>query len=225
MVRDARQTTGYRVAKVRPLMKDPIAIFSAEWLFNKFDMDIVVLIRHPAAFVSSLKIKDWTFPFEHLLQQDALMDTFLQPFASDIEEYSNIEHDILDQAILLWKLVHHVILQYQQNHPEWLYIRHEDISRDPVHSFQSIFKYLDLEFVPSVAEAVTNSTSASNPKETSSNIHFVKRNSALNIWNWQKRLSPSEIERIHSGVQDIAEAFYTSEDWQADTSHLAKHPV
>ena len=55
-----------RFVDMRPLVKDPIAIFSAEWLASKFSMDVVVLIRHPAAVAGSLKRRNWTFPFSHL---------------------------------------------------------------------------------------------------------------------------------------------------------------
>ena len=37
-----------------PLIKDPIAIFSADWLADKYDMNVVVLSRHPLGFISSL---------------------------------------------------------------------------------------------------------------------------------------------------------------------------
>ncbi|MEZ5335099.1 MAG: sulfotransferase [Methanolobus sp.] len=51
--------------KKRPLVKDPVAIFSAEWLYKTFDMDVFVTIRHPAAFVSSFKKLGWTYDYNH----------------------------------------------------------------------------------------------------------------------------------------------------------------
>ena len=122
----------YRLLKVRPLIKDPIAIFSTEWLASKFNMDVVVLIRHPAAFVSSIKVKQWSFPFSHLLAQPLLIRDYLYPFKEEIEEYTIQEKDVIEQAILLWKIIHYVIIEYQKNHKNWIFIRHEDISRDPV---------------------------------------------------------------------------------------------
>jgi len=55
----------HRIRNDRPLIKDPIAIFSTEWLCKKFNMKVLVMIRHPAAFCSSLKIKNWAFNFNH----------------------------------------------------------------------------------------------------------------------------------------------------------------
>jgi len=58
-----------RLTGKRPLVKDPLAILSTEWLANRFNMDVVILIRHPAAFVGSLKVANWPFHFSHLLNQ------------------------------------------------------------------------------------------------------------------------------------------------------------
>ena len=57
----------YRLQGLTPIVKDPIALFSAEWLAEKFDMNILVLIRHPAAFVSSIKTRNWSFDFSNLI--------------------------------------------------------------------------------------------------------------------------------------------------------------
>ena len=65
--------TKYRILRKRPLIKDPIAVFSAEWLAQRFNMDVVVLIRHPAAFAGSLKKVKWSHPFEHFIEQQLLM--------------------------------------------------------------------------------------------------------------------------------------------------------
>lgn len=39
----------------RPLVKDPFALFSAEWFADNFDAEVIVIVRHPAAVVSSIK--------------------------------------------------------------------------------------------------------------------------------------------------------------------------
>ena len=40
-------------------MKDPIALLSAEWLAERFGMDVVVTIRHPAGFAASVLRLGW----------------------------------------------------------------------------------------------------------------------------------------------------------------------
>lgn len=82
-------------------MKDPIAIFSVEWLVELFEFRTIVTIRHPAAFAGSLKVKNWTFPFSHFLNQPPLMDGPLSKFSEEISEFSKRERGI-DIALELY---------------------------------------------------------------------------------------------------------------------------
>ena len=84
----------HRLHNRRPLVKAPIAVFSTEWLYRKFNMDVLIMIRHPAAFCSSLKIKDWHFDFNHFLDQPFLMKRFLGGFEDEIREFSESEKDV-----------------------------------------------------------------------------------------------------------------------------------
>ena len=138
----------------RPLIKDPIALLSAEWLADKFDMDVVVAIRHPAAFVSSIKRLNWTHQFDHFLKQPLLMRDHLSPFESEIKKFADCEQDILDQAILLWKILHHMIAKWQESHPDWIFVKHEDISHDPMDGFQTIFNQLNLELTDRIKNTI-----------------------------------------------------------------------
>ena len=87
--------------KKRTVLKDPIAVMSTEWIYKNLDCDVVVIIRHPAAFVASLKVKNWEFDFNHFLSQTELMDTHLKDYSEAIKTYSFDKKDIIKQGILL----------------------------------------------------------------------------------------------------------------------------
>jgi hypothetical protein len=55
MLRDAFAFASARAARKRPLIKDPFAVFSARWFADRLDCRVVITVRHPAAFASSLK--------------------------------------------------------------------------------------------------------------------------------------------------------------------------
>jgi hypothetical protein len=211
-----RQYTSFlkcRISNVRPLIKDPIAVFSAEWLASTFDMDVIVLIRHPAAFTSSLKRLNWTIPFSHFLEQPLLMKDHLSSFEAEVREYADKEHDVIEQATLFWRLIYHMVINYQKNHNDWIFIRHEDLSRDPLRGFQTLFNKLNLEFTEHVGETIKEYTDSANPSEAPEEGQSLKLDSKLNIWNWKSRLAVSEIERIRTQVEDISSVFYSDEDW------------
>jgi hypothetical protein len=209
MLRDARRRSGapwYRRARVRPLIKDPIALLSAPWLATRFATRNVVLIRHPAAFAGSLKQKQWTHPFAHFLRQPLLMSHHLQPFAADIRSFAREERDVVDQAALLWNVLHAMILAYQETYPDWIYVRHEDLSRDPVEGFRYLFDRLDLELGDASRDAIVAHSFA----DTSGDL---QRNSVANIDTWKTRLTRDEIERVKERVWDVSRRFYAEDEW------------
>ena len=205
--------TTARLHHARPLLKDPIAIFSCEWLARRFDMNVIVMIRHPAAFTSSLRRLHWAHDFNGFLQQPLLLRDYLEPFAGEIEQFARQPQDILDQGILLWRMMHYVISQYQQAHSDWIFLRHEDISADPLQHFKYLFKRLDIEFTDKVQTTIEDYTNASNPSEAQKGHLLTKRDSKANIKSWKKKLTQEEIAHIRNKVEDISSAFYSDADW------------
>ena len=82
--RDLAAFARARATHARPLVKDPIALFSAEWLAERFGMDVVVTIRHPAGFASSLQRLGWTHDFGEFLEDERLMRDHLAAFEDEI---------------------------------------------------------------------------------------------------------------------------------------------
>lgn len=209
-VRNSSQFYVYRLQNRRPLIKDPIALFSAEWLASKFNMQVLILIRHPAAFVGSLKTKNWSHPFAHFLNQPLLMEQLAQ-FRPEIEKFAKNEQDIIDQACLLWKLMYATVAGYRQRHPDWLFLRHEDISASPLTAFENIYASLGLSFTAHARQVIlSHSAGEFGNTSLTSNVY---RDSASNIWFWKKRLSAEEIARIKAQVGDWTSLFYDESNW------------
>lgn len=214
LVRDGGRFLRYRMQHARPLLKDPMALFSAEWIAETFDAQVVVVVRHPAAFASSLKLDEWAHPFSHFLDQPALMEDHLQKFQDEIAAFAREEHDILDQATLLWRLIHSTIADYRERHPDWNVVRHEDLSREPLEGFGTLFGALDLPYTEEVQEAIRRSSSRSNPADRGAGgRQFLTRDSRANIDNWRRRLTPAEVEHVREGVADVSPLFYGDDDW------------
>jgi len=212
MLRDAGMFVDGRLRGTRALIKDPFAIFSAPWFAHQFGCRIVIVVRHPLAFVSSLKRLGWDFNFEDLLAQPLLMRDYLAPFR---DEMMAEPEDIIAQGSLLWRMVYNVVNGFRESHPEFLITRHEDLSRDPIFEFQNFYESLGLAFTPKVQRIIENSSQRSNPEELSEQrVHAVKLDSQANLSNWQKRLTKDEIDRIGQLTSDIASKFYPEEFWE-----------
>lgn len=210
MLRDFVRFGWFRLQKRRPLLKDPMAFFSADWLARTFEMQVIILIRHPAAFASSLKIKNWHFPFEHFLKQPNLLDNTLFAFKDEIISYSRQPRDLIDQACLLWRMIYSTAYSYQEKHPDWLYFRHEDLSLDPENMIAALYDSLQLDFTREIETKIYNYTGMGNPIEQVSS-RSVRRNSRENISNWKNRLEKAEIKRVFEATKDVASLWYPNE--------------
>lgn len=213
MIKNYKNFALYRFRHAAPLIKDPIALFSSEWLAKRFDMNVVVLIRHPAAFTSSIRRLNWTHNFSHFLNQPLLMRDYLAPFEAEICAFAQKEHDILEQATLLWRIIHHLILQYQEKNRDWIFFRHEDISTDPLHYFAYLYKCMNLTFTSSVKKVIEDYSSEDNPTEAAKGHALVKRNSKSNIKSWRNKFTEAELTRLRKEVEDISHHFYSDADW------------
>jgi len=191
----------------RTLIKDPIAIMSMDWLEANLNCDVIITVRHPAAFIASLKVKSWEFDFNNFLDQPELMDSLLNEFSDDISSFSKNKPDMIMQGILLWNTIYSTVLKYKEAHDkDWCFVLHEDLSREPLREFQKIFNYLNLYFDDRVQKEIIASTASSESTK-------LKRDSKANISSWKKRLSAQEISLIKKETQSIWSKFYSDSDW------------
>ncbi|MEL7069946.1 MAG: sulfotransferase domain-containing protein [Cyanobacteria bacterium J06581_3] len=216
LIRDALYFSRMKRQEARPIVKDPIAFFSSEWLASKQDMNVVVIIRHPAAFVSSLKAAKWDFPFEHFVNQEKLMDDILYPFRDEIHRAAQCPLDLVAQGSLLWKLFHHHVITLQEKRTDWLFVKHEDLCRTPIDSFQALFNRLNLDFSDEVMAKLSGYTKREEGVRTFRLFNYskdIRRNSKKTIKSWKKRLSQRESERIRNSVEDVSKHFYSDSTW------------
>ena len=205
----------YRARRSIPLIKDPLAVFSAEWLARRFDMKVIVMIRHPAAFACSIRRVNWRHDFSSFLHQPLLLRDHLSPFEEEIRAFVKVERDILDQAAFLWKLIYSVVHKYRQVHPEWTFLHHEDVANDPLRQFASVFQKLDLDFSPGVRRIIEDYSNSANPlMPRKGSVRFGKRNSKALVQHWKTELTEAEVLRLRREVGEIADAFYLDSDWR-----------
>jgi hypothetical protein len=214
MVRDARRFGGFRRGGVRPLVKDPVALLAAPWLADTFRMEVVVTVRHPAAFASSLKRMGWTHPFGHFLAQPALMEGPLAAYRDRVERFAADPPDVVDQAGLLWTMLHDVIDGYRSDHPGWTFVRHEDLSGEPDGEFAALCERLGVRYEGPVREHLLAGTGGDNPVEAvNGRAHTLRRDSRANITTWRTRLTSDEIARVREATADVSPRFYGADEW------------
>ena len=214
MLRDSYRFGRGRLTGQRPLLKDPFAVFSAPWFAERLNTQVVITVRHPAAFVSSLKRLGWTFNFQHFLQQPLLLRDWLAPHEEQMRAADKSPDDLINRASLLWTLIYRVVHQMQEQHPDFQLVLHEVLSLAPNQEFEKLYADLHIPFSQSARVAIEKATAAANPSEVSkNNIYATSLDSRANLKNWQKRLSVDEISRVRELTEPVASLFYSDEDW------------
>jgi hypothetical protein len=200
-----------RLTGARPLVKDPIALLSAEWLAESFEMDVVVLIRHPAAFAASLKRLGWKHSFATFIQ-DGEVPEVVRPFEAEIREQAERPGETLAQAALLWRLLYNAVDGYRERHPDWAFVRHEDASAEPLATFERLYAELGLDFTSAAREAIARASAPDNPAELTT-PHAVELDSAASLGRWRDDLTAEEVETLRERTRDVWPRFYSDEDW------------
>jgi hypothetical protein len=140
------------------------------------------------------------------------MQDHLEPFRDEIEDFVKHKYEIVEQTALLWKLIHYMILKYQRNHPEWMYVRYEDIALRPVGSFGEIFENLKVPFHRRIRRVLEYQELGIVQSERAGGDN----NSAganTNVDKWNAFLTADEVNKIRSRVEEVSSEFISDEEW------------
>lgn len=212
IVQEAADTRRARLAGARAIIKDPFALLSAEWIARYAHGPIIVLVRHPAAFASSVTRLGWRLDVRWLLGQPELIDGDLAPFRQELEHDGDL--DLLDHAVLIWRALNTVVQRYERDHPSWNILRYEDLATDPVSGFQDLYTAVGLPWEPKVAAQIAERTSVAQPGEVASSSRGgTDRNSRQAMWTWTRRLTEEQIARVRTATRDVAEHWYDDTAW------------
>ena len=197
------------------IIKDPIAFHCAEWFAKYYGTKNVVLIRHPAAFVASLKVKNWGFNFNNYLKQSALMDDVLFPYRDEIAFFAANPQNIIEQGILMWNIFYYRTRIYEAYHKDWIFVKHEDLSARPHEELRKLYDQLGLNYDDKIKQQIEKAVNPSSETE-------FKRNSKDNIFSWKERLSEAEISLIRKKTDAISQIYYGPRDWNPDPKEITE---
>ena len=221
-----------RLRDKRPLMDEPLAAFSVEWLHSRFGCRTVFLVRHPAAIANSRKQLGHLADFSQLLRQPLLMRDFLSRYERELTALQGSRDDLIGNACLLWRTIYGALTAIRERVPDLLIVRHEDLARNPLAEFERIHRWLEVPFDEATRRFVVSSTSARADKPGAtleqrrkrahswsisrngiSKTGFRPLDSKAYVVKWKRELTRAEIARIRSLTADVAPSFYGDEDW------------
>lgn len=212
LLRDAVRVERRRRSGRALLLKDPIAIFSAPWLAETYDLGVVVMIRNPVAYAGSIKRLEWHFDFRNWTDQPLLLRDLLGQYRAELEAACDGGLDLIDQAILQWNVFYATVDRYRDEHPDWAFVDYDDLAADPVTGMASVSAAVGLRYDAEVERGVRAMTGADNPKDAQAGDKGgTHRDSAAARQTWKGRLDDADLDRVRAGTAVVADRFYAAD--------------
>jgi hypothetical protein len=201
-----------RLNRKRLLVADPYAVFSIPWFIERLGFRVVVVVRRPAATVSSRKRLGWRFDAAELRKQPLLVRDVLDPLAVDTG-IDDVGDPLIGPGAQLWSVIHETIDWYRSRGLPIDVVRHEDLSSDPQVAFRGLYQRLGLPMTSRAARLIERSTAAGNPTEVRArDPHRVRLDSRANLDAWRTRLTAAELDHIARLTGTVARRFYDPDE-------------
>ena|GEM_PF-1202642 len=197
--------------KQRYLIKDPMAFSLSEYLHRRFDMEAVVIMRHPLSTIASYKRLNWHYDTGEVV-------AWARTMCADLEQVMQSAglavHGEVEQWALFWLAVNGVLENFIERNPAMLFVTHEELSLFPHDTLERLYGQLGLPFTARIKQKVTEHTNPSNPiNPTDNRIHVLHRNSAENLNRWKHILTVEEAEVIQKITGPFVSRYYPESSW------------
>lgn len=187
-----RQAAAYRREQREPLIKDPMALFAAPWFASRFGARPIVVARHPLGVVQSVLRLGWVVEPTSWLDDPLLCRDLIGPWVDDIRALAP-DADIVERAAVAWTVMHGVMARYRAEHPDWYFVRHEDLEADPVGGFASLYASLGMTLDAASADRIAEWA-----------LRTADRRSAL---------SSAQVARVRELTERVSPEFYDDASW------------
>ena len=201
----------YHPATRRYLLKDPMATLASQYFHRRFDMEVVVIVRHPIPILTSMRRVGTDHDLTDLISQPRLYQKYLKPILgkTDINRLP-----LLERQALLWTSLNLVLSDFVRNNPDFIVLRHKDIASKPFENFKRLYSRLGLEYTDTVDRRIQQLTDRRNIIRVENGVmHVLKRNSRGLITRRYPSFTAAEERLIHSLTDDVVKLFFPTTSW------------
>jgi hypothetical protein len=180
----------------RVMIKDPLACLMTEYLTKTFDLETLILFRHPCGFVASIRRLGWPSgaPLKRFLQNSDLMTNHFHPYRDLLEKYC--EDDTIESATVLYGCLTTVLWDcVQKGIGKPLFF--EALCQNPLDEFAELFEALNLPYNEHIQQQHQKLCYGESRSVESYHPHAVARNTLAMANSWKINLCGSEIEKIN----------------------------
>lgn len=189
----------------RLLVKTVHAPLSVEWLASQFDVDVLVLLRHPGNVLSSWISLNLNEQFVRLEENPAVRTGLLEPWDVARPGPDPVERMVFSIGVLTTALE-----AAAARNPGWLVRTHEQLCHDPEQEFKKLYADLGLTWGEAVATFLAGND---RPGEG----FFTQRVAADLPDNWKRRLTPHQVDDMQRVLAQFPLTTWSAEDFSRAT--------
>jgi Sulfotransferase family len=160
------------------------ACLAIDWLVTEFDLDVLVVLRHPANVLSSWLELDLPDQDRDLASHPRVGKRFLDVWDVPLPGSGPVERAAWQVGLLTAALE-----EFAHAHTDWVVRTHEQICTDPDLEFRSLFLELGLTWGPTTSELVELSD------KPGSGFTLNRKSSEL-ADSWRTRLDPGVVDML-----------------------------
>lgn len=210
-VSNRKNVRGLRPWGFTAVVKDPFLLLSLEWVNTALsDRPPLVTLRHPCAWVSSLKRRGM-HP-RTALESFRAQDAFGNPVVAGILEQRDWEQaDLVPAAAATWACLVRMLDVQREAGAQATVIRMEDFATAPYSVLHDAYRGCGLDPPADLERIVQEYTGVQNlvvPDKTV--LHELRRNSAALVDAWRLRLTDEEQRTVREITESVAAGWYDS---------------
>jgi len=207
-----------RLAKANPfhtasIIKDPTGSMMANYLYHRFDVQPVVVIRHPVSLVASFRRLGWWPQSKKLLEQPALMDDHFRNSGLKPSRINSTLPEHVEDSCLHWCLVNQVLLDWAETH-DWNVVTHETLCDEPLRTFKRLYRTLELPWSRHVRRKVRSLTTGESAKAKNNEVQDFNRDSESIFETRVRSISKENRQEIYDVTKDVALRVYSESSFR-----------
>ena len=194
-------------ARPRIVVKEVASFASLEWVVDRWDPDVLVILRHPGAYAASVRAigQDPAELARFRLLRDA---PSLRGELSDLGDHLARVATPLEAIVASWAIRTRVALRARERHPDWRLIHYEALAARPVERFRALYGDLGLTWTPRIEAWIRSRTETDRPGSV------TVRRSSERIHRWRDLFDAREIASIRAVLEPFELPVYAApEDW------------
>jgi hypothetical protein len=187
----------------RLLVKTVHAPLSIEWIAAEFDVDVVIVLRHPGSVLASWLDLDFVDQYVEFEVRPALRN-LVRSWGVPLPGPDQLERTIWRIGMLTTALERAVAA-----HPTWVVRTHEQLCVDPTSEFRRLYDDLGLNWTAQAEAHLAESDRAGKGFRT-------QRLASELAGDWKRRLRPDQIAALQRVLAWFPLTTWTTDDFEVD---------